>query len=190
MSDLLARIDLRFDLVQQQLARYEISDNGCWEFTGPLHAHGYGRFTIYVSTLRPKKRKFVASRVAYAYYTGEDPGARLVCHVCDNPRCINPDHLFLGTPKDNAQDREQKGRGANQKGENNPSCKINAGTVLSILDAIRAGKNNKQIAAEYSVSHSQVSLIRLGKSWSHLSAAADYNPSDYRKFTRGANHGA
>lgn len=186
MSDLLDRIDSRFEFVHQQLSQYMVSDAGCWDYQGKLATNGYGRITIYVRNFIPKTRHFVASRVAYAYFNGVDPGAKLVCHTCDNPVCINPDHLFLGTPKENTKDMFSKGRAAKQYGEFNPASKITEGVVLDVIGAIKAGKNNKEIASELPITHSQVSLIRLGKSWKHLLDAANYDPDEYRKFKRKA----
>jgi hypothetical protein len=181
MSDLLNRIDLRFDFVTAQLAKHTISASGCWEFTGAKHEDGYGRFKIYVRHFRPTKRNFRASRVSYAYHYGVDPGPLMVCHRCDNPACINPDHLFLGTSADNSRDMARKGRAAPQAGELNNACKLDRDTVIRVVAAIREGKSNTAIAATLPVTHSQVSLIRLGKSWAALLNELGYNPAAYRR---------
>jgi hypothetical protein len=162
MSDLLTRIDLRFDFVKQKLQQVEITESECWEYTGYRKEGGYGTFKIYVKSFHPQKRTFAAHRVAWAFYNGEDPGEMFVCHKCDNPSCINPDHLFLGTPLENTQDMLNKGRGAIFSGENNPSCRLSEGLVGEIVEMIRKGKSNKEIAQSVPVSHSQVSLIRRG----------------------------
>ena len=75
----------------------------CLEFTGYIDKHGYGRLK--------HKGKWFAHRLAYYLATGIHPGNLLVCHSCDNPPCINPAHLFLGTNKDNFDDMMKKGRG-------------------------------------------------------------------------------
>lgn len=186
MSDLLNRIDLRFDFVTGQLAKHTITPAGCWEYKGVLSKDGYGKFKIYVGQFEPKKRSFRAHRVSYAYHNGEDPGALSVCHSCDNPACINPDHLFLGTAQANTQDMHSKGRGAPQGGENNPGHKVGEDTVRSIVELIRAGLSNMQIADGLPVTHSQVSHIRLGKSWRALTESMGYDPDEYRRFTRRA----
>lgn len=80
-----------------------MDDRGCWEWFGGASADGYGRFTH-------KGRKLLAHRVSWEVHSGSIPRGMLVLHRCDNPPCVNPSHLFLGTHKDNAQDRERKGR--------------------------------------------------------------------------------
>jgi len=75
----------------------------CWQWTGGKTWDGYGRIKLNGKTV-------MAHRVAYAMLKGEVPKHLILCHTCDNPSCVNPDHLFLGTHKDNALDREAKGR--------------------------------------------------------------------------------
>ena len=184
MSELLNRIDLRFDFVSSKLALHVITPGGCWEYQGQKSTDGYGKFQIYAPGIDPKKRKYRAHRVSYAYHYGVDPGEMLVCHKCDNPSCINPDHLFLGTEQQNTQDKMDKGRHPPQYGEHNPRALVTEAVVLSIVEAIKKGLSNKQIAEGLPVSHSQVSLIRLGKSWRRITEAAGYNPDDHRVFKR------
>ena len=76
--------------------------NGCWEWTGALTTWGYGTATI--------KQKQYASHRLSAKWAGLDIDDKVVCHHCDNPKCVNPDHLFVGTQKDNMQDKMQKKR--------------------------------------------------------------------------------
>jgi|GEM_PF-5708544 len=136
MSELLNRIDLRFEFVSEKLARHVITESGCWEYQGSKRADGYGYLTLSIKELSPRKRKYRMHRLVYAYYNGIDPAEMLVCHKCDNPSCINPYHLFLGTSLDNTQDMHSKGRGADFSGRSNGTPEI----VLSVVGGIQEGR--------------------------------------------------
>lgn len=85
------------------------TEGGCWEWTGSLQTQGYGNIEI-------KGKRLLPHRIAYVLHKGEIPQGLSVCHHCDNPKCCNPEHLFLGTAADNMNDASQKGRMAYQKG--------------------------------------------------------------------------
>jgi hypothetical protein len=91
--------------------RYEISENGCWNWTWKKDKDGYGQFHA-----RPNHQR--AHRFAYEVFYGEFDYNLLVCHKCDNPSCVNPKHLFLGTNKDNINDMLKKNRYAKIKRNN------------------------------------------------------------------------
>ena len=84
--------------------------SGCLEWIGRIGSDGYGTCDVLGKPIR-------AHRLAWAIFRGEDPGRRLVCHTCDNPRCVREEHLFLGTYRDNARDCLQKGRHASFRPE-------------------------------------------------------------------------
>lgn len=86
--------------------------NGCWEWKGQLHPNGYGYTTDY-----EKNKKMHVHRISYRLFKGDIPKGLYVCHHCDNPRCCNPDHLWVGTAKENMQDAKRKGRLWHQKGD-------------------------------------------------------------------------
>lgn len=85
----------------------ENPDNGCWEWTGGKNNVGYGMF-------RDGAGMRTAHRVSYELHKGKIPKGKHVCHSCDNPKCVNPDHLWVGTHQDNMQDRSRKNRNSFQ----------------------------------------------------------------------------
>ena len=109
----------------------------------------------------------LAHRASYELYIGKIPKGMLVCHKCDNPRCVNPEHLFLGTHSDNSRDMSQKNRGVN--GEKSANSKLTSNQVMEIRFAGKL-KNIKQkdIAKIFSVSERAVNKIINNKAWKHL----------------------
>ena len=86
----------------------------CWEWKGGISGNGYGTFWL-------ERQSFRAHRVFYELFIGKIPNGLLVCHTCDNPKCVNPNHLFLGTYKDNMQDAVKKGKLLGARGDRNGS---------------------------------------------------------------------
>lgn len=130
---------------------------GCWEWTASKTSSGYGKIFV-VGRLR------AAHRVSYELRHGPIQDGMHVLHRCDNPSCINPDHLFLGTDADNAADKVAKGR--QPRGSWHYKAKISEDDVLAILSAKNEAPKN--LAMQFGVSPSTISLIRSGKIWSHV----------------------
>lgn len=135
--------------------------NDCWEWVAHRDAGGYGTIG------RGHDKMYLAHRWAYYIEYGVDPGDKLVCHNCDNPSCVNPVHLWLGTDQDNTRDCHSKGRASTvkPKGEENGMAKLTERDIKRI----RASKESQYVLAErYGVSQSLVSLVQRHKIWRHV----------------------
>lgn len=110
-----------------------------------------------------------AHRMAWVKAYGPIPDGMFVCHRCDNPPCVNPDHLFLGTPGDNSRDRDRKGRHVALRGESNGSSKLNDDAVRAIRARYAAGGvSQRALADEFGVDRVAVGFVVNGKTWRHV----------------------
>lgn len=107
-----------------------------------------------------------AHRIAYEIAYGKPPDFLYVCHRCDNPKCINPSHLFLGTQDDNMKDMSVKRRSI--FGEKNPKAKLTENAVKMIRQKLKEGFSHKQLANEFGVTRTAISHILKGKIWRHV----------------------
>lgn len=145
--------------------------NGCIEWIGWKNEGGYGKFSI------NKEEYMSAHRFSYQNYVGEIPDKMCVCHKCDNPSCVNPEHLFLGTRSENMKDMADKGRHPNKKGvplliDNKGSkhifSKLNEEKVKQIKIKLSQGIKGTIIAREYNVVDQTIYEIKNGKNWKHV----------------------
>ena len=133
--------------------------DSCWLWTASRNLKGYGEFRLQGKLLR-------AHRASFAYFKGEIPSGLLIMHLCDIPACVNPEHLALGTSKDNSQDRDLKGRRASTVGALNGAAKLTATDVAFIrAESASKAQTQKQLAERFNVSSSLVSLIAKRKIW-------------------------
>ena len=132
---------------------------GCWEWLGAVSKNGRG-------AIHWRGQMWIAYRVSYVLTHGEIPSGLLVCHSCDNPACVNPAHLWLGTNSDNLRDMREKGRSGT--GEENTQAKLKADQVLDIRKMRTLGNSAASIARKYGVSRSTVAAICAGQRWKHI----------------------
>lgn len=152
------------DIEARLLAQREVDPvTGCWNWTGVVARNGYGRIGIGQGRRDVHRLSLEVFRHV-SFVPGE-----CALHRCDNPRCFNPDHLWIGTIADNNADMVAKGRNRNgaypSPGESNPRAKLSERQVMQVRALIAAGKNNCEIGRQFGVHHSTISLIRHGKRW-------------------------
>ena len=139
----------------------------CWIWTGSRFGNGYGSMSITQITNRPKTES--AHRYSYELHLGDIPKDMCVCHKCDNPLCVNPEHLFLGTQSDNVADRHNKNRDAHVRGENHGMSKLTPAQVIDIRTQYSSGcMNQKNLAKKHGVSSAYVSDIVNRRRWKHI----------------------
>lgn len=141
------------------------NDGECWEWTRAKNQDGYGTITYAGKT-------WLVHRWSFQLATGIDTGGSQVLHRCDNPPCINPDHLWLGDRSANMADCFAKGRSSIAphfiRGESNGSAKLTAVQVIEIRRRLRSGDFQKSIAADYGVSRSLIGQIGQLIIWAHV----------------------
>lgn len=146
--------------LERRLLHYSRSGpNGCRLWIARTKPQGHG-------TLQWKNRCTYAHRLAWICANGPIPDGLCVCHKCDVPNCINPDHLFLGTRADNNRDRHAKGRyDSMAHGENNGNAKLTAAQAMEIFHARGL---QREIAAAYGIAQPSVGLIKRKIIWRHI----------------------
>jgi len=138
------------------------SDNECWEWKAGLLETGRGAFWVNGKQIR-------AHRFSYETKVGHIPEDMLVCHVCDNGKCVNPNHLFVGTYKDNTQDMIKKGRKITLRGENDPKSKLTLAQAKEIYSMCKEKKSSQyKIGKLFNVSRSTVLSIWRGDNWKEI----------------------
>ena len=139
--------------------RYTVTENECWEWRGSVNKGGYG-------TTWKNGRCMLAHRYFYEAIVGCIPDGLFVLHRCDNRKCVNPDHLFLGTQQDNVSDMIAKGRRPRQCGEINGRALLSESDVQSIRQRYdRGGITYDDLATEYNVGRSTVASVILNRNW-------------------------
>lgn len=138
------------------------SPDGCWLWIGALTQSGYGKWPMNrTDKVRP------AHRLSYTLYKGEIPEGLHVCHSCDVPCCVNPDHLWLGTNRDNTKDMDRKGRRKTLRGSHNPGASITENKASHIKGLLAIGIQATLVGKCLKISRSVVQNISRGMAWKH-----------------------
>lgn len=154
------------ELIQSLYERRNIVNRSlntpCWEWTGAKNKRGYGTIGYLGKYVR-------INRISYMLFRGIVPRSMEVCHKCDNPKCFNPDHLFLGTHTDNMRDAFSKGRIPIHKGEASGASKLTEKQVRIIRKLYVPFTNSRHtLSKRFNVHGDTVVLAATGKTWSHL----------------------
>lgn len=137
-------------------AKSEELSNGCIEWRGGFFADGYGQ-------VHWNHKKHRVHRLSYELFVGAIPEGHVVRHQCDNPKCMNPEHLIVGTVAENNNDCRQRGR--NARGEGHPQSKL---TNQQVLEIFNSTDSNIQLAKKYGVTEMTTGRIKCGKLWVHI----------------------
>jgi len=149
--------------LNERFWKYVEKNDGCWNWIGDLDKKGYGR----INSGGNNGKILFAHRASWMIHFGEPD--KHVCHHCDNPRCVRPDHLFLGTDKDNMADMSRKGRGPGPHflGEDHPMAKLTNRQVEEIKEALKSYKKGdrtiRTLAKKYGVHYQTIWRYNLTK---------------------------
>ena len=149
----------------ERLWAHVVKGDLCWNWTGARTSFGHGVIGL------PGKRTGRAHRVSWEMHNGPIPKGMFVLHHCDNPRCVRPDHLFLGTAADNHRDCVSKGRAVKPpvlRGRKNPSAVLTPKMVRKIRGTPRAYGYQQRLSAELGVSTYAIKRVANGDTWRHI----------------------
>ena len=141
-----------------------VPECGCWLWTGAVFNHGRPQ-------LRMGEKLVLASRASVLAFKGVDPGDGMVCHKCDTPSCVNPDHLYVGSHSQNMLDRNLRGRQARVRGEANGRSHLSETQVMQIKAIHATGMPTEAIGMQFGVSGRQIRYIVNGVAWPHMHGA-------------------
>ena len=142
---------------------FEIDENNCFNCT----SHSTNSRTGHPMATINHKTQQVAKHI-YEVCFCEIPEGKILRHKCDNPKCINPEHIEVGTVKDNQQDMKKRNRRFRAFGESNGNSILTTEKAIKIKKLINEGHRNKEIAEQFNISSRLISDIRHGNRWSHV----------------------
>jgi hypothetical protein len=152
---------------EERFWKYVWKTDGCWVWTACTSAHGYGQLSLGGRQIR---RMVYTHIFSWELHIGAIPKGMQICHRCDNPPCVRPDHLFLGTQAQNMADASAKGRIRlpDLRGAQHPMAKLSAGQVIEIRQLWSTGNwLQRELGERFGVSQVTISRLLLQKNWRH-----------------------
>ena len=147
-------------LVERFWEKVDVRDSdACWPWLAATKQGGYGKI------IGDDGHLHLAHRVAYKLVLGPIPLGLVVCHRCDNPDCVNPRHMFLGTQADNLRDMREKGRGNPPHGTKHPKARLSDQLVAQIRFDPRS---HRQLSRLLGISKSAIGMAKAGVTWTHV----------------------
>lgn len=137
------------------------SPDGCWYWLAAYNNKGYGLFWF-------NNKLVSAHRMSHELYLGPIPDGLHILHKCDNPKCVNPDHFFLGSYQENSDDKMRKGRQKKNKGVEMWNAILTEDDVRQIRARYTFGKGVKKLADEFNISTTHLYFIVTNRRWKHL----------------------
>ena len=152
----------KFQKKKELFNKLVIKKEGCWKWKNVLDSAGYSRINC------GNRSSVLGHRVSWLIHKGEIPEGLFVCHACDNPGCTNPEHLFLGTAKDNTHDCLNKNRRIASSGSNHYNVKLTEEQVIEIKRLIKLRYSQSTLGNMFKVSPSTIQNIADGKTWKNI----------------------
>lgn len=152
----------RIPYLKSALEQHVIKSDGCWGWSGYKDKQGYPK----LSCGSRKTGVGSAHRASYIVHNGEIPGGLQVNHICNNPTCTNPKHLYIGTQADNIKDKLNSDRQA--KGSNINTCKLTESDVIKIRSLLKSGVGVSEIAKGYKVTNENIYAVKNRVTWKYL----------------------
>jgi len=162
---------LPLDVVQRRFWSYVEKSDGCWLWKGGKHPRGYGIFNLPKTEAAPA-RKERAHRLVWTWERGLIPPGLNVCHRCDTPTCVRPDHLFLGSQSENIRDAINKGR--LWEGSDHPLAKLTPDAVRDIRRRAAGGELHYRIAQSHGVNSGTIWHVVKGLTWKQVAAGENW----------------
>lgn len=158
----------KLDRLKISYEKNVIRTEGCWDWKGPINKGGYT-----IMTCRKQNGAETGHRASWLIHKGEIPKFKHICHSCDNRRCTNPDHLWIGTNKQNNDDKIKKGREAKNTpphkiGSENGASKLKEDQVKEIKELLKKGLTMVEIGRQYNVSKTTILRIKNKTHWKHI----------------------